>query len=120
MNKFYYRFLYSLGLATLSFLVWLIESQLGIHLGLWWGIVGAGVVFQILFAFGNRFLNQQSTRRVFGGMAGILALAFKLGWEVFYISYGLFKISTPLGLLLGGLIALTWFYVWLRYLKEHF
>ena len=120
MKMFYNIFLYSLGLGILSFLFWAIESNLGLHLGLWWGIVGAGVVFQILFAFGNRFLNQQSSRRVFGGMAGILALAFKLGWEVFYISYGLSKISTPLGLLLGGLIALTWFYVWLKYFKERF
>jgi hypothetical protein len=117
MSRAALRYLFMFGIGVLSLGSFFIEARLAAELGIWWGIFGAGVVFQILYILGDRFIKQQTGRRVFGGLAGIMALAFKLSWEVFYISYGLSRLSTAAGLLVGGLLALGWFYFWLKAFK---
>lgn len=118
MSRTALRYLFIFGIGVLTLVSFVLESKFAAKLGIWWGIFGAGVVFQILYIFGDRFIKQHTGRRVFGGLAGIFALAFKLSWEVFYISYGLSRVATAAGLLVGGLIALGWFYFWMKSLKH--
>ncbi len=102
------------GILVGALIVYGVEAYFSSKHGIWWGLIGGGVVFQFLYILGNSFLNRRSQARFFSGIRGMATILGKLSWEIFYISVGLKYVSTPWGLAIGGLISLGWFYYCLQ------
>jgi len=105
---------YVAGLLVGSGMIYMIESHFRSTHGVWWGVLGGGVVFEFLYFLGSRFLNHRKQARFFSGFWGVATISGKLSWEIFYIWVGLRYLATPWGLGIGGLVSLAWFYYCLR------
>lgn len=117
MSKKRSQALYLAGLLTGAGLLYLLEVFLGSKLGIWWGLIGGGLVFEFLFILGSRFFSVEGQTSLIHGFWGLATVAAKLGWEIFYIVIGIKYLSSPWGLGLGGLLALGWFYYCLKSIK---
>ena len=111
---------WSLGLffSACAVSCYLIEQAFSLKIGVWWGFLGLAFVITGLYRLGSRFLFRQGKSSIFAGFYGILTLILKLMWEVFYIWIGLKYLATPAGLLIGGVLALASFYVWLIRIRK--
>ncbi len=110
---------YVVGVLVGALLIYGTEAYFSSRHGIWWGLLGGGVVFEFLYILGSSFLNNKSQGRFFSGIRGLATISGKLSWEIFYISVGLKYLATPAGLAIGGLISLGWFFYCLRGLKEN-
>ena len=109
-----------LGMAVVlaSFTSFVLESFFKSSFGIWWGILGLGAVFQGLFILGKLFILGGHKRKIFAGLKGMVFLAAKLLWEIGYIWLGLKYFSSPVGLLIGGLLSLAGYFVWLKFYRQ--
>ena len=123
MNRSRTNILYISGVFIGAGLFFLGEQFFGSKLGIWWGLLGGGMVFEFLFILGSRFLGgqggEQRQAKLIQGFWGFVTVAAKLSWEIFYIFIGIKYLASPWGLGLGGLLALGWYYYCLKGLKEN-
>ncbi|MEI8024853.1 MAG: hypothetical protein WCI18_00760 [Pseudomonadota bacterium] len=119
MNRSRQNIQYVVGVLVGTLTIYGLETYFSSKHGIWWGLLGGGVVFEFLYILGSSFLNKKSQARFFSGIRGMATISGKLSWEIFYIAVGLKYLATPWGLVLGGLISLGWFYYCLRDLKEN-